>query len=534
MGGAKNCPETPRQKMIGMMYLVLTAMLALNVSADILNGFNKLRHSMESAILSTDARTEDVMRTFEAAYNKDEGSRKKYGEWYEIAIAIQTKSDEFYNYIERFKLDILNMVENAEYTSMPEEIRNGSDTNKPHQYAINERDIQTGRYHAEELRMRMDEYRIYMTSADSECVRRKMLDSKFAHDFNMKVDMFNSLFNTSDVVNEEGESIPWEQSIFEEMPAGAVFAMLTKYQNDIRTAENDIVNFMFQSAGRSDFVVNSVEALVMPINGEYIMQGGHYRARIVSAAVDTNQTPVFYINGKEYTDGIYDIVGSGVGPQTFSGYMMMPDDSTHYPFKGQYTVGAPSATISNTDLNIMYRNFKNLFSISVPGVSRDKMKVSVSAGATLSVDKNMYVIVPGDNVKEVTITVMAETDGKMVQMGNQTYRVRALPKPGAYLKSGETEYAEGNISRSALLAPNATIIASYGPDGLLDLHYQILSFKLNINGAMTECKSDKFGKMERDKLGKLKKGAMISITDVTAKGPDGKIVKLRGIPLTLN
>lgn len=515
------------------MYLVLTAMLALNVSADILNGFNKLRHSMESSIISSDARTEDAMKTFEAAYNKDEGGRKKYGEWWAIAQANKAKSDEFYNFIEQFKLDIVNLVENEEYQSMPSVIRNGSDTNKPHQYAINERG-ESGKTHAQELREKMDEYRTYMTSADSECIRHKMADPKFAHDWNMKVDMYYSLFSTDDVVNEEGETIPWEQSIFEEMPAGAVFAMLTKYQNDIRLAEFDFVNFLYAAAGSSDFVINSVEAMVMPTSGEYILQGGHYRARIVSAAVDTNQTPVFYINGKEYTDGIYDVVGTSVGPQTFSGYMMMPDDTTHYPFKGQYTVGAPSATISNTDLNIMYRGFKNKFSISVPGMSHDKIKVSVSAGATLSQENGVYIIVPGDNVKDVTVTVKADVEGKLLSMGSQSYRVRALPKPGAYLKSGETEYSEGNISRSALLNPSAAVIASYGPDGLLDLHYQIMSFKLNINGAISECKSDKFGKQERDKLGKLKKGAMISITDVSAKGPDGKVVKLRGIPLTLN
>ena len=110
MGGAKNCPETPRQKMIGMMYLVLTAMLALNVSADILNGFAKLRHSMEGSMLSTQRRTEDAMAGFEKVYAED-GGEKKYGEWIAIARAVNDKSNEFYNYIEHFKMDIVNMVE---------------------------------------------------------------------------------------------------------------------------------------------------------------------------------------------------------------------------------------------------------------------------------------------------------------------------------------------------------------------------------------------------------------------------------------
>lgn len=533
MGGAKNCPETPRQKMIGMMYLVLTAMLALNVSADIINGFDKLRHSMESSIVSTSSRTEDIMTNFKAAYSKDEGSMRKYGDWWTIAQAIVAKSDEFYNYIEHFKLDIVNMEMKGNFTSMPEKITAGDDTNKPHQYAINEVDATTGRTHAEEFRVRMGDYRTYMTSADSECIQRKMEDQKFAHDWNLKVEMFNSLFATENVTDQEGNVISWETSVFSEMPASAVYAMLTKYQNDVRTAENDLVNFMFEAAGRSDFVVNSVEAMVMPMNGEYIMQGSHYRARIVSAAVDTNQTPVFFINGKEYTDGIYDIVGSSIGPQTFSGYMLMPDDTIRYPFKGQYTVGAPSATMSNTELNVMYRGYDNKFSISVPGVSEDKLKVTAT-GATVTKSKDMYLIKPGNEAKEVTVTVMAEVDGRMVQMGAQSFRVRAVPKPGAYFKCGETMYEEGNIPRSVLLNPSAVIVASYPADELLNLPFQIVGFKLNVNGVMTDCKSDRFSKKELDKLSKLKKGAMISIIDISAKGPDGKVVKLRGIPFTLN
>ena len=173
MGGAKNCPETPRQRMIGMMYLVLTAMLALNVSADILNGFTKLRKSMESSIVSSDARTEDIMKTFEMQCNKDEGSMKKYRDWFEIAKANKEKSDEFYNYIETFKLAIVNMVEGAEYTQMPEVIQNGSDTNKPHEYAFNYR-AESGLSNAEDFRSHMEEYRQFMTTASAECLLTKI------------------------------------------------------------------------------------------------------------------------------------------------------------------------------------------------------------------------------------------------------------------------------------------------------------------------------------------------------------------------
>jgi hypothetical protein len=122
----------------------------------------------------------------------------------------------------------------------------------------------------------------------------------------------------------------------------------------------------------------------------------------------------------------------------------------------------------------------------------------------------------------------------MQPMGSREYRVKALPKPGAYFKSGEKEYNEGSISRGALLNASATVIASYGPDGLLDLPYDITSFKVNINGVLTEARGNKFTRDQLDRLGKLKMGAIVVITDVRAKGPDGKETRLSPIPLYLN
>jgi len=120
-------------------------------------------------------------------------------------------------------------------------------------------------------------------------------------------------------------------------------------------------------------------------------------------------------------------------------------------------------------------------------------------------------------------------------MGSKDYRVKPLPKPGAYFKSGENEYnGEKPIPRSALLNASSTIIASYGPEGLLDLQYQILGFRANINGVYIESKSNKFNKDQMDRMGKLKPGNSIIITDIRAKGPDGKETRLSPIPLTLN
>ena len=182
----------------------------------------------------------------------------------------------------------------------------------------------------------------------------------------------------------------------------------------------------------------------------------------------------------------------------------------------------------------MYRDYQNKFAISVPGISNDKIRVSVKGATATQQRGGMWIIKPSASGKQVTISVQAELDGRWQAMGEQVYRVKELPKPGAYFKSGSTEYQEGKVARNALLNPNATIIASYGPEGLLDLPFTITSFQLQTSMGYTQSKGNKFTKAQINQLSKLKQGAVINIVDIRAKGPEGKEVRLRGIPLTLN
>ena len=256
-----------------------------------------------------------------------------------------------------------------------------------------------------------------------------------------------------------------------------------------------------------------------------MIRGGRYSAQIILAAIDSTQRPEYYIEGQRINDqGLYEVAASGTGLKKYSGWIAYQNPATgemeNLPFSSEYSVGEPAVTISNTDLNIMYRGYDNKFSISVPGVSNDKIRVSVN-GASARQQGGLWIIKPGDGAKSVSISVSAELDGRMQPMGSKEYRVKALPKPGAYFKSGEKEYSDGNI-------------ASYGPDGLLDLPYRITSFKVNINGVLTESRGNKFTRDQLDRLGKLKMGAIVVITDIRAQGPDGKETRLSPIPLSLN
>ncbi len=514
MGGAKNCPETPRQKMIGMMYLVLTAMLALNVSADIINGYAEVDDSLHSTIEMVEANNIWYYQNFNA---KMDQNPEKTREWYNRAQQVNVQADSLYNYIQAFKDQLVLMSDGASKAQKNATVRQMNkkdDTNIPHQYGLNEGNG--------------------IILKDKIIAFREFLKQISNNSLNSELDI---TFDVSDAVNADGKTITWEESLFHEMPVCATMTMLTKLQNDVRTEESNILEWLDNQTDAGDLRVNKLKAYVIP-KSDYVIRGAKYSAQIILAATDSTQNPEYYIEGQRINDnGLYEVIASGTGLKKYKGqiaYMNNDGQMERLPFESSYSVGEPSATISNTDLNIMYRGYDNKFSISVPGVSNEKVKVNVSGAAVRQVG-NDWVIKPGDAVKNVTITVQAEIEGKMQTMGNQTYRVKALPSPGAYFKSGDAEISDGSkIARYALLNPKATIIASYGPDGLLDLPFTIVGFKVKINGSTIDVRGDHFTKKELDKLSLLDKDVDISLVDIQAKGPDGKVRRLNSIVLTLN
>lgn len=532
MSGATNCPETPRQRMIGMMYLVLTAMLALNVSTDILNGFTLVDRSLHSSIESTMTRNNALYGYFRAA--RDENPAK-VDSWYREAMNLQKHADSLYNYVQHFKEQIVILADGVkacdERRSDPAVQVVGSDGKKrgditrkivgnsnldvSAQYAIVEG-------HGVELKKAIAIYKDYLVGLVGKGSERAA--------------QYENTFATRRGWNShDQDSCDWEVEFFEGMPVGATIVLLTKIQSDVRSSENQMISFLMGQTDASDLRVNKMSAYVIP-KSDYVIRGGKYSAKIILAAVDSTQTPNYYINGTPCRNGIYEVIASGTGVQKYKGrieYKGADGSMASLPFESSYTVGEPTATISNTDLNIMYRSFNNNFSISVPGMSVDQLRVDVTGASCTNAGKGRWVIKPSETSKEVLVSVYAQVEGKSQLMGSQKYRVKALPKPGVYFQVGDVGYQD-NIGRNALLNPNGYLLTSYGPDGLLDLPWTVVSFKMNVNGMLSEVKGNKFGPNEKVKLEKLKKGAMVGLVDISAKGPDGKLTKLSNVLLTLN
>ncbi len=514
MSGAANCPETPRQKMIGMMYLVLMAMLALNVSTEVLEGFTLVDTSLRTTIDASNKRNVGLYSDFEYLYQQNP---EKVKEWLDKANEVKIKSDSLFDYIQNFKYEMvyLSDKEKTDPNVAVKHLEGKSNTDVNAQYAI-----LAG--NGEVLRNRIEEYKEFLIS--------------LTPNDTVKQAMYRSVFDTPKGQLHDGTPVSWESSVFQGAPLAASVTILTKFQSDLRSAEAEIVQYLKGQTDALDFRVNKIDALVIP-NSKYVIKGSKYSAQVVLSAVDSTKTPKFFVSGEQLaSDGIYDVSCSKTGSYTYNGYIQLEkgDGSLmKYPFESDYVVGEPTVTIANNDLNVVYQGFDNNFSISVPGVAQKDIQVKTT-GANIRKAGDDWIIKPIGSAKQITINVFAEIEGKSQKMGSTVYRVKPLPKPSAFLNSANKLFSEGSIPRGSLLNTGSFLEASYGPDGLLNLDFKIVGFTLMTDYGTTESRGNKFSSKQVSQLKQLKKGAFVNIVNIRAVGPDGKTeLKLSAIPLKM-
>ena len=516
MSGATNCPETPRQKMIGMMYLVLTAMLALNVSAAILNGYTQVDDSLHATIETMQESNADTYATFDAALAKNP---EKTQEWYDKAMEVKRVSNEFFDYVQTFKDDMVLLADGkkAKKNAKVSEIGKQDDTNIPQQYAINEG-------HATELKDKINRYRdfLMMITGDTQAFDEEL----------------RRTFVTDDGQNAEGETISWENMIFGEMPMCASITILTKLQNDIRHCEGKAVQQLLAATDASDLRVNKFNAYVIP-SSKTVVQGSKFRANVILAAVDSTNTPEYYVNGQRLNDnGVYEVIANNVGIQKVSGkigYMDQQGEMQYLPFDTEYEVVAPTATISNTDLNIMYRGYDNPFSISVPGVNASLLQVTCAHAKVTDKGKGSWIISPLTSAPDnLNIEVYAVENGNRRMMGSQTYRVKTLPEPAIYFEMDGKLVKPMKIPYAKLKNKKNKFIPSYGEDGLIKVDFEIVAFKVNLpSGRGISVKGNKFNDEALKAISGLREGSPLIMNEIEAKDANGNLRKLDAFSIIL-
>ena len=543
MSGATNCPETPRQKMIGMMYLVLTAMLALNVSTNVLNAFGLVDKSLHVSLENAEEQNEQQYTRFEQMYHDtpDKFTQNNLN-YYERIDSLRVASDSLYAYIENFKREVHRLVDGPDVPDsiITREIIGMSDFDSPSRYAKDMFDPSSGKPNGVELRERITRYRqdlVKIRRAEPRLTPRPgQSQERFEH-FNKILaevrENINIVFATDSAPDNSGQMLSWEEVIFEGMPVGACMAILTKYQNDIRAYEGKTLSWFQNQLGSQDYKANYIQAYVIP-NSSYVLQGGQYEAQIILAAMDTTDKPHYFVDGVELgEDGIYRASATSVGVHPFSGKVQYRKGRrmAEVEFSSQYEVGQPSASVMNHDLNIIYRDYNNKYVVSAPGVTDSQLKLNVS-GATVKREGKFYIVRPTADAKTVKLSVMADMNGKMVQMYENTYKVKELPTPTPYLVDNGKQVDEQKTKLKQL--NDKTILEiGYGADGILDLGFEVTSFETYIQRKSIKSSGNKFSKPQLKQIKQLQKGDLVVIQSIKYRQMGGAEMTYKGSPMVL-
>lgn len=543
MAGGK---ETPRQKMIGMMYLVLTALLAMNVSKDILDAFVVINEGLETTNKNFMAKNDVTYAQFESANANDP---LKVGKYWTKAKRAKGLADEVYLHIEELKkyliattsgkasieeveadsLFMLKNVDSKDNYDIPTEKMIGSEPATP----------KDGEWTAMELKAKIDNFQQEMLF---------LID-----DEEERAAMSLGLDTDGEFINGSGQKETWITANFYHLPLAAVVTNLSKIQADIRNAEADIVKALFRNISADDFKFDTLAAKVIP-QSNYVLQGDSFRADVFVAAFSKTQKPRFRV-GTEFTDtsmyangtfeeldsnniriqngmARYTVPASAEGLKEWGGIIQIkgPDGSwrSYNVPKQSYTVAKPALVVSPTAMNVFYRGLDNPVEVSVPGVPTDKLQVSMS-NASKSGSNGAFKVRPGKGA-ECVISVSADINGKKTNFGKKEFRVKNVPDPKPYF-GGKT--GSDNIPRKNLLAAAGVIAKMENFE--FDLRFDIVSYQVSatIRGNVVEeaCRGPALSSNAKKIIGELKSGQKLYLEKIKAKGPDGTVRDLGTIAL---
>lgn len=539
--------ETPRQKMIGMMYLVLTAMLALNVSKEAVEAFKNVDEGLTKTVANYIRKNSGTYMEFDRAAAENPA---KAGPYRDKAFELKERADEVFDYIQGLKVEIVRTAEGEDAEALAgggldvRKVKKIDENNVPSEILIGS--DQNGK--ANDLKALLNEYREFL------------LDIIGGKNISAEESIRNSL-NTDDPKNLEGAVERWENANFQALPLVAVITILSKFQVDVRNAETEVLNFLYGQIDAASFKFNKLVPTVIT-NSNYIMAGNEYEAKVFIAATDTTKAPRTMVGSYRKVDlagggSTYEMVGdytrlevdesgraiyktrtSSTGDKKWGGLIVMtaPDGTdVAYPFEAAYTVAVPNVVVSPTAMNVLYFGIDNPIDISVPGVGSDKVSVRMTNGTIprgkFQNFRGDYVARPAEVGKDANIIVSADVNGKRMDFPPVVFRVKSIPDPIGKFGGLST----GDISKeAAMVAPGVVAVLE---NFEFDLKYEVNSYKMIYYAqgfANTMVANGPAITQEmKNAISQLRRGQEFFFTEIKATGPDKRTRDLPAIFLKI-
>ncbi len=562
MSGAK---ETPRQKMIGMMYLVYTALLAMNVSKDILDAFDTVNSGVQTTNITLSQQITQKYAVFEEQYGLD---KEKVGPYWEQAQTLRKESTDLINYIEALKWDLVKKVEGKDAAAALEAgllnsadtIRNGrkiydintsvvksrDNYNKPTEYMMGN---PAGNGVAFELSEKIRQFRGHVVAA---------MGPEHIHEIGLITD---SIYGTKEYVMEHTgaqeqalKKLPfegnfygaridyapeavghiqkgWEYRNFHHTVLIADVTLLNKIISEAQTAELNAVTQLMQNIHATDYTFDEIGAKVFAESG-YLLSGQTYRAQAMVTAWKNSQTKAYVkLDGgpeKEYFSDGQGVINLdfnvGVGQHRYTGYIKMLNPATNeiedYPFENSFVVAPPAVSVSATKMNVVYAGIDN--PIAVGGGVGGEINATASGANLTRTGNGTYNLRVVGNPSEVVVNVSSQGSN----LGSMKFRVKDLPKPTAIIRNVQN----GMVSKSALLAANRVEaeMKDFDFDGV---HYDVVGYTLRYKtkaGTTKEAKasSGNFTDEMKNVFNTANVGDVFVFTAIQTRGNDGKVKTL--------
>jgi len=483
-----------RQKMINLMYLVFIAMLAMNMSKEVLSAFGFMNEKLTENNVSTTTKNNEAYANLAT---KAKEQNEKFGKLNDQANEIKKYSSDLYSYLSELKSQMTTDIENkSDYESMDK-------TDFLDTYFFK------GDGFTPEGQGFLDNINGFRTNL----INTLGSDSKF-------VSAINKRFNTEDVaVPGTKKTRAWLKARYEGFPLVASLTNLTQMQADIKNTESDIVTDLLGGKLEESLSLSNYKGIVSLDKTAYFA-GEKVTGQVVLGRYDATLVPnKVLLNEKDVTDLVKDgqvilnMPAGSVGEKTIKGTIFFTENGKEVPvdFESKYTViPEPSnAVVSADKMNVVYRGLDNPISVSLPGVGDNNLKVSATGGK-LSGSRGKYSVRPGSGNTAVINVSAKLSSGKTIN-SKKIFRVKDIP---AAMGSVRGQYGTVRMPKSGLA--NSPISAGL-PDFMFDLKLQVNSFKIKVPGQLTIIvKGSKLNAAAKKKLSKAKRGDIINIYDIKA------------------
>lgn len=498
--------------MINLMYLFLTAMLALNVSAEILSAFVLINDSIKEATENVNTKNEEAYMEFEKAFQENP---KKVAGWYDYAKELKIQTDALDTLIQDLKWELVHAADGDEGDL--------AHINKKDDNNVGGEVMLVGGRGAE-LKAQMDNYRNFVIGlipdTNGSVLARNIMKTLSTDDMESH--------------NEEGVMIPWESANFEHLPLIAVIAMMSKMQNDLRNVESDMLSMLLSQIDAGSFKFNTIKAIVNAPNS-YVKVGEEFRAEVFIAAYDSTQNPVIVLDDGTELDvekgkGVYE-PGTG-SPGTFSwgGKIILKNPSTgdtiSFPFENEYQVVAPSWAISPTAMNVLYIGLDNPIQVTATG--RD-ISASISGGGgrlTPNGGVGKYIArVSSQGTANISVIADGSTAGTM--------QFRCLPVPSPRPLVGTK--TGGYITKNELIAMSS--LNAKLDNFVFNVPFTVTGYTISTvtSGFVTRepVSGNRLAGKPEQIIRNAKSGQEINFIDIKCKAPDGGIRNIGSMSFTI-